>query len=604
MRARIKSLAQLMKDTKSEGRKFVLLLGAGASMSAGVPSTPKIIEELLEKYGSHITGTGNDERFDELWRTSTEKQRAMFLQPYLDQEPSPGYEKLVDLIKHELIDIVVTFNFDKLVEKSLNNAGLTDHQVIVRGEHDDAAIAKLIEAPKPRIKVLKLHGSLFGADNFLFSKDEMHKYPEPLEKVVESVTASDIIVCGYAFNDLCVSRCFADKGGSIFCVDPSAVPAHLKGFMGQRKSRQNYIGNEFGYFDKFFETLHEELLGAPRKKQESTLNPFKFLETYDVDDKEWFFGRKKLSQELLGEFVTDSKPAVIHLVGPPKSGKTSFVRAGFIAHLPTPVYRPVYVRCHEDLEEQICDCMRRRLDVEPENERLDSLIMQIDDAFDEHVVLVLDQFERIVERHGAGAEGERQFGEFLERLCEVEHPGLTLVLVGVENPVYFDFLARHGAKAGVYKRLHRLEPQRVAAILRLLVRRAGLDLQRDVIQRLVERYKRGMDADRPFTLAHVQALCYMMARAQQSNVEHYEALTQAEEVRALDAAINEFDIIGFLDDFPIKEEGMLVRKIMEVVSDPSKRMIAGFVKEHFPEILTQHRYPPAVGDSAEKGRVH
>ena len=115
--------------------------------------------------------------------------------------------------------------------------------------------------------------NMFGADNFLFSKDEMHKYPAALEKVVEDVTAADIIVCGYAFDDLCVSRSFADAGGSIFCVNPSGAPAHLKGFMGRRKSKQNIVADEFGYFDKFFETLHEELLGAPARVSRPTLNP-------------------------------------------------------------------------------------------------------------------------------------------------------------------------------------------------------------------------------------------------------------------------------------------------------------------------------------------
>ncbi|HEV7516725.1 MAG TPA: hypothetical protein VGR07_10530, partial [Thermoanaerobaculia bacterium] len=100
----IRSLANLImaKKAAGQGKRFVLMLGAGASMDSGVRATPKLMQDLVDTYGADITGPPPldlDERFARLWRRSTPDERGLFLKPELTRQPSLGYEKLALLIK-------------------------------------------------------------------------------------------------------------------------------------------------------------------------------------------------------------------------------------------------------------------------------------------------------------------------------------------------------------------------------------------------------------------------------------------------------------------------------------------------------------------------
>ena len=214
---RVKNLAAQMRMKKEQGEeKFVLLLGAGASISSGVPPTSTIMAELLKQYDNENTGGDTAQRFDQLWNRTPDTMRRGFLQPYLKlpTPPSVGYEKLAELIRAGYFDVVVTFNFDTLLETSLQNIGF-EFKSIIRGEINQDEMQKLVDTKEWRFKLLKLHGSLKSADYFLFDASEMHRYPEAIEALVKNLTRRDIVVCGYAFNDNCVTRAFAERGGSI-----------------------------------------------------------------------------------------------------------------------------------------------------------------------------------------------------------------------------------------------------------------------------------------------------------------------------------------------------------------------------------------------------
>ena len=147
MQARIKSLAQLMRDKKKSGETFVLMLGAGASLSSGVKPTPVIMQEIVGKYGKDLQAPAIEERFDALWRRSGPNDRRLFLAPYFDCQPSKGYDGLAQLIKLGYFERILTFNFDNLLENALQAAGFTQFKSMIRGETKDEAFAKLIREP-------------------------------------------------------------------------------------------------------------------------------------------------------------------------------------------------------------------------------------------------------------------------------------------------------------------------------------------------------------------------------------------------------------------------------------------------------------------------
>ena len=69
--ARIKNLANLMRMKKERGEKFVLMLGAGASMSSNVPSTVRIMEELVAAHDHENPLETTEIRFEKLWARSS-----------------------------------------------------------------------------------------------------------------------------------------------------------------------------------------------------------------------------------------------------------------------------------------------------------------------------------------------------------------------------------------------------------------------------------------------------------------------------------------------------------------------------------------------------
>jgi hypothetical protein len=315
MNPKIRALANLMRTKREQGRKFVLMLGAGASFDSGVPKTTTIMEELLQQYGPDINEGSLRNRFDKLWSRSGDNDRDVFLSKYLDLRPSHGYIQLAELIRDGYFDLIITFNFDQLLERALREAGANDISVIVRGEYrNNSGMKQALEQIRPRVKVLKMHGGLKGGDNFLFSRAEMHAYPRDVEDLFMQLTASDIIVCGYSFGDQCVLRAFADKGGALYYVNPGGAPENLQGLLINRNSLEFVIDREAGQFDKFFTELHREIGSSGAVGSVPKANPFKFLLSYEVRDKAIYCGRKALTQQLLARFENDP-PKLLHLLG-------------------------------------------------------------------------------------------------------------------------------------------------------------------------------------------------------------------------------------------------------------------------------------------------
>src|SRR5512137_1046223 len=70
-------------------------------------------------------------------------------------------------------------------------------------------------------------------------------------------------------------------------------------------------------------------------------SPYKFLDYYNPEDADLFFGRDKEIRQLEQKFY-NSHLLVLH--GESGTGKTSLIRAGLMPRLPSEVYVPVYVR--------------------------------------------------------------------------------------------------------------------------------------------------------------------------------------------------------------------------------------------------------------------
>ncbi len=589
MNPKVKNLANLMRLRSRDGEKFVLMLGAGASMSSGVVRTPQLMEELLQQYGQDLNGDGRlEDRFDKLWQRTTDRDRRAFLQPYLDHVPSPGYDRLAALIDAGYFDVALTFNFDDLVEKALIANGVTDFKRIIRGETIDDEMQKLVDAPQPRFKLVKLHGSLESSDHFLFDINEMNEYPPAVAALVKSVTSRDIIICGYGFKDVCVIRAFAQRGGSVICVNPSGAPRELRGFLKDRRSEDWAI--ESG-FDEFFEELYQELLAPPPQPavERRQPNPFKFLESYETSDKDTFKGRDEEIARFVQALAKNPPPRVIIVAGPAKAGKTSFVRAGVLPKLDPNTYTGVYVRCQREFEENLPGELWRTNEWSP-GMTLPAAIERLAGETPAHrVVLFLDQFDRATGRFDLTTKvGRSGLAAFLTGHLIAPATNLTLVLVVADESALVQTLCQACIDQGVpwsIVQCAAFERQDVADIIQTLGTSSGYTFDQRILDDMLQRYDQTKTSapDQRFTLAHIQAVCHILAATRTVDYETYRHAFD-NNLKALHQAINVCDIISFVEDFSWSD-AVWFRNMIKVPLRESKERIADFIKVHYEELV-------------------
>lgn len=590
MRARISTLAQLMKLKRANGSSFVLMLGAGASLSSEIKATATIMQELLDRFGQDIPEGELTDRFDELWRRSPPDQREMFLTPYLDRKPSSGYLNLARLIQAGYFDLVITFNYDDLLRKALEQIGFNDFHQVIRGDTDEAKLVRLVEEKPPkRHTIFKLHGSLYSTSTFLFDRGEMLNYPKDLEALFGRLTSRDIIVCGYAFADNCVTRAFSPDGGSVFWVNPSGAPSNAKGFLLNRRSKDFVVSGELGMFDRFFRELSAEVLddhgsggGGPRA------NPFKFLQSFDVTDGAWFFGREALTRQVLDRMA--QRPGSLHLIGPSKVGKTSLVRAGILAGLPASESYE-YQRCRVDLAEELREVLAKRLQRKVEESEMEPALAELVQSVSGHLVIVFDQFERVVKACAGSDEDGERLAKLLRRLGAVPADRITFLFAAVNENEYYKLMWTAGLNPP-HIEVKSLTAEEAISVVERQASQASLRFEADILVALRGKCEeKGPAGVSTFTLAHLQAICYLLALRAGADRQSYASLIGSELESSLDSAIRECDIMNFVEDLPAKQERKLLRVIMRIVSEPSRRIIAAHIRDRFADLLKDEQYP-------------
>jgi hypothetical protein len=601
MHERVRSLAQFIKDKKDRGEKFVVMLGAGASLSSGVKTTAAIMEELVARYPGSAAGSVEDQ-FDRLWEQSSKSDRAAMLEPYLTAAPSEGFRKLAELVAFGYFDVVITFNFDKLLERALTELGFSDYRTIIRGETDLDAIPTLMNGQRPRAKILKMHGSLESAGYFLFSKEEMLNYPPELEALIKDLTGRDIIICGYAFNDMCVMRAFngSRDAGSIYFVNPAGAVGQIKGFLPARRSQDKVIDGDLGKFDAFMNALHAELT-APAETVAPTArhNLFKFLDCYHEDQTEYFIGRRWLRRKLTAQ-ITGGTANVLYLSGKPNVGKTSLLRAGLMADLRAAGYEPAYVRCraNADLAEQLKRELSARFSISFDGLDVEGMLARLGEL-SSRVLLVLDQFERPCRAAAEDEQARQALLALVNQLVDHASDRLAIVFASVDEAPFWKLMMN--ASSPQKRAMVEVRPfsrLAVSRIIRFATTKGGVTLDPAVVAALCDEYQKGVagKADgHPFSLTHVQTICYYLARGSRSTWQGPTRLP-ATLAAALESLREDASLLDLLEELPSDEdERRLVRSFLKIICDPDNnpRSIIEFIKEHFPQIR-EDRFPEPI----------
>ena len=197
---------------------YALLIGSGLSRSAGVPTGWEIVLDLIRKL-AHVKGEtcepdpeawyrtafGSDPDYSEILDAITKSsvERMQLLRSYFEpseaereegrKQPTPAHRAIAELVAKGYIRVVVTTNFDRLLEQALVDRGV--QPVVI--STSDAAIGALPLAHS-RCTVIKVNGDYLDS-RLKNTLNELSRYDEPIDRLLDRVFDEyGLVVCGWS----------------------------------------------------------------------------------------------------------------------------------------------------------------------------------------------------------------------------------------------------------------------------------------------------------------------------------------------------------------------------------------------------------------------
>ena len=167
-----------------------------------------------------------------------------------------GYELLAHLLKHRFLDAIISFNFDELLDQSLDDElGPTGYRRLV-SDRDSTGAVKDPDDPDYLPLYIKLHGTASEPDSLRFTRESYYTLPRNMTDAVETLFDSDrcvVVNVGSAMTGLDLHRLLrVPKDLKVYDLSPRAP---------QRRRAQRH-----------HERAHRSLEGLPlrRRRQGST----------------------------------------------------------------------------------------------------------------------------------------------------------------------------------------------------------------------------------------------------------------------------------------------------------------------------------------------
>ncbi len=197
---------------------YALLLGSGVSRAAGIPTGWEIVLDLISRL-AQLEGEepepdpeawyrqkfGEEPEYSKLLEhlAGTRAERSALLRSYFEptdeqreeglKMPTAAHKAIVSLVKSGYIRMILTTNFDRLLEIALGEEGVTPDVIST----DDA----LKGAPPyvhSKCSIVKLHGD-YRDTRIKNTPSELAKYSRALNKYLDSILDQfGLIVCGWS----------------------------------------------------------------------------------------------------------------------------------------------------------------------------------------------------------------------------------------------------------------------------------------------------------------------------------------------------------------------------------------------------------------------
>lgn len=255
---------------------YVLFLGAGVSLSAGVSNLDDLTSQFLVDRGlaniDNVKTLSVEERYNRFYDSMAEMSeidRYTWLKKAFEgRSPSEGYQYLTKLIEDGYFEMIFSTNWDDFLDVSLDGSSIltkNDFRIYINGITKNEIITRdFNNFNHPRIKVLKLHGDLRQRMLFVTPK-ETSRFPTDLEDCLGNIfKRRDLIMIGYSVSDLDVQRSILkftndNPENTMFYVNPEKREDH---YFSQFKTNYkicNSVSGIDGYFDNFMTRLYQRI---------------------------------------------------------------------------------------------------------------------------------------------------------------------------------------------------------------------------------------------------------------------------------------------------------------------------------------------------------
>ncbi|MCI0709956.1 MAG: SIR2 family protein [Chloroflexi bacterium] len=224
---------------------YALLLGSGISRPAGIPTGWEITKEMIRQVAA-LKGQENVPSFEEWYRSeyseepeydavlarlgSTPIDRNRIIKQFFEpteeeleegiKQPTPAHHAIAWLVKHGYVRVIVTTNFDQLLENALREVGVVPY--IVKSDDEFSSMTPLQHSD---ITIIKIHGDY---------KDWQIK--NTTEELAQYCDAANI----------CLTRIFSEYG-LIICGWSGDYDTALRGLLMQDASTGPKFGTYWAY---------------------------------------------------------------------------------------------------------------------------------------------------------------------------------------------------------------------------------------------------------------------------------------------------------------------------------------------------------------------
>ncbi|MBB1094249.1 SIR2 family protein, partial [Rhodopseudomonas palustris] len=191
----VKRLAERLKQAKGRGHPAHFLIGAGCSISAGIPSAADLVTRIHQDYAANCADLSDDHRhmYGACMALLTINERRDLIRPYLDKAKiNWGTIALAQMIADGFIGRVLTVNFDMVLERACALLGIQPavYDFGVAPASDPA----MIVTPA----IVHLHGQSYGLV-LLNTDDETKKHRNKLHPILlDTLRNAPLVVTGYS----------------------------------------------------------------------------------------------------------------------------------------------------------------------------------------------------------------------------------------------------------------------------------------------------------------------------------------------------------------------------------------------------------------------